>query len=211
MLEVLRQLRKSKGLTMKDVALAIDVSEATVSLYERGLRSPSYEILLKLGEYFGVSVDFLLNGNALGLESEKRSWPPSNIVPLPPMKKIPLVGRIACGSPILAEQNITGYADIPDHIRADFALVCKGDSMINAGIMDGDIVFIHQQEWVENGQIAAVMVGDDEATLKRFYHEGDVVQLTAENSTVPPRVFIGKEIESVRVVGLAVACVRVLA
>lgn len=126
------------------------------------------------------------------------------------MQKVPLVGQIACGTPILAEQNITDYVDLPGHIRADFALTCKGESMTGAGIQDGDIVYIRRQEEVENGQIAAVMVGDEEATLKRFYQESNVIQLVSENPTIPPKVFIGEAISQIRVVGLAVAYTHII-
>ena len=135
---------------------------------------------------------------------------PSNVTPLEPMRKVPLVGQIACGTPILAEQNITDYVELPGHIHADFALTCKGDSMVGAGIRDGDVVYIRQQEEVENGQIAAVMVGDEEATLKRFYAEHGVVQLVAENPAIQPKVFIGRAISQIRVIGLAVAYTHVI-
>lgn len=135
---------------------------------------------------------------------------PSNVALLNQMQKIPLVGQIACGTPILAEQNIDDYIDLPGHIRADFALTCKGESMIGAGIRTGDIVYIRKQEEVENGQIAAVMVGGDEATLKRVYTKPGVVQLVAENPNIAPAVFIGEEAEQIHIIGLAVAYTHVL-
>ncbi|MCD8376773.1 MAG: LexA family transcriptional regulator [Oscillospiraceae bacterium] len=130
---------------------------------------------------------------------------PSNLVPLQPMKQIPLLGQIACGSPILAAENIEEYIDLPRHIKADYALTCKGDSMIGAGIQDGDVVYIRKQEEVENGQIAAVMVGEEEATLKRFYFDGTVVQLVAENSRYSPQFFVEEDAALIHVIGLAVA------
>ena len=141
---------------------------------------------------------------------EEETVLPPNIEPLGSMQKIPLVGQIACGTPILAEQNIEDYVDLPGHIRADFALTCKGESMIGAGIRTGDIVYIRKQEEVENGQIAAVMVGGDEATLKRVYTKPGVVQLVAENPNIAPVVFIGKEAEQIHIIGLAVAYTHVL-
>ena len=136
---------------------------------------------------------------------------PSNLEKLQPMNKVPLVGQIACGTPILAEENITDYVDLPAHIRADYALTCKGDSMIGAGIQDGDVVYIRQQPEVENGQIAAVIVGDNnEATLKRFYRIGDTVTLNPENPTIAPMVFVGDEMNNIRIVGRAVAYTHVL-
>lgn len=89
-------------------------------------------------------------------------------------------------------------------------MTCKGESMIGAGIRTGDIVYIRKQEEVENGQIAAVMVGGDEATLKRVYTKPGVVQLVAENPNIAPAVFIGKEAEQIHIIGLAVAYTHVL-
>ena len=88
------------------------------------------------------------------------------INPIPKTYKRPRLGTIACGEPILAEENIEAYDDIPDNIKCDFTLICKGDSMVNARINDGDIVYIKQQSQVDNGEIAAVLI-DNEATLKR--------------------------------------------
>ena len=130
---------------------------------------------------------------------------PSNVRTIFPMGKIPLLGRIACGSPILAEENIEEYVDLPRHIHADFALICQGDSMINAGIRPGDVVYIRKQELVNNGQIAAVRISDDEATLKRFFYDGDSIRLIAENPSFPTKIFIGEEMKQIHVIGLAVA------
>lgn len=135
---------------------------------------------------------------------------PDNVIPLHPMRKIPLVGRIACGTPILAEQNIEDYIDLPGHIHADYALTCQGDSMVNAGIRDGDVVYIREQPEVETGQIAAVIVDEEEATLKRFYFDGTNIQLVAENPRIPPMVFPGQEVARVRVLGRAVAYTHII-
>lgn len=129
---------------------------------------------------------------------------PANIIPMPTMHKVPLIGSIACGTPILAEENREGAVDVPDHVHADFALRCKGDSMINARIFDGDVVYIRQQETVEHGEIAAVLVGD-EATLKRVYAYDDCLSLEAENPLYKPMVFRGEEMNRVRILGKAVA------
>ena len=129
---------------------------------------------------------------------------PSNIIPMPAMRRIPLVGTIACGTPILANENIEGNVDIPEHVHADFALRCKGDSMINARIYDGDIVYIRQQPTVENGEIAAVLIGD-EATLKRFRRTEDRVILEPANPLFDPLVYRGEDIDNVHILGLAVA------
>ncbi len=129
---------------------------------------------------------------------------PDNIIPMPEMRKIPLVGAIACGAPILAEEHIEEYIDIPKHITADFALTCKGDSMINARIFDGDIVYIHQQDTVENGEIAAVLI-DGDATLKRVQLFNDHISLEPENPQYRPLVFWGEEMNTIHILGKAVA------
>ena len=127
-----------------------------------------------------------------------------NLIPLPKTKKVPLVGTIACGTPITAVENIEDYIDMSEDVRADFALRCKGDSMINARIFDGDIVYIRQQPDVENGEIAAVLI-DDEATLKRVFKHKDSLELRAENPTFPPLYYEGSELETIRILGKAVA------
>lgn len=202
---VLKQRRKELGLTLLQIADAVGVTEATVQRWESGsIKSVRYEKLGKLADVLKVPPAALMGWD------NTPSTLPSNVFSLRPMGKVPLVGQIACGVPILAEENITDYVDLPGHIRADYALTCRGDSMVGAGIRDGDIVYILQQEEVENGQIAAVLVDEDEATLKRFYLDRGVVQLVAENPSVPPMVFIGEDIEKIRVVGLAVAYTHVI-
>lgn len=129
---------------------------------------------------------------------------PPNCLPMPEMRKIPLLGTIACGEPILASENIEAMVDIPKDIRADFALSCKGDSMINARIFDGDTVYIRQQDTVENGEIAAVLI-DDEATLKRVRLFPDHISLEPENPLYKPLVYWEEEMNSVRILGKAVA------
>ncbi|WP_334100792.1 LexA family protein [Anaerotignum faecicola] len=134
---------------------------------------------------------------------------PSNILPLPKTRKIPLLGTIACGEPILATENVAEYVDMDTDIHADFALRCNGDSMINARIFDGDIVYIRKQNSVENGEIAAVLIdgveSESEATLKRFFRENDKIRLSAENPMYADKQYYGEEMNQVRVIGKAVA------
>lgn len=134
---------------------------------------------------------------------------PSNILPLPKTRKIPLLGTIACGEPILATENVAEYVDMDTDVHADFALRCKGDSMINARIFDGDVVYIRKQNTVENGEIAAVLIdgveSESEATLKRFFNEGDKIRLCAENPMYPDIQYHGENMNCVRIIGKAVA------
>ena len=203
----MKSLREEKGLTMKDVANCVGLPYTTYVNYEKGAREPSSETLIKIAKFFDVSVDYLI-GRTDEIEL------PSNIIPMPTMRKIPLVGNIACGEPILAEENIECEVDIPDNIRADFALRCKGRSMEGANIFDGDIVYIRKQDMVDNGQIAAVLIEDmeAEATLKRVYYnpeEGEL-RLVPENPNEWTKVFRGEELNSIRILGLAVGLTRSL-
>lgn len=121
-------------------------------------------------------------------------------------KKFPLIGNIACGKPILADEQFEAYIEAGANIKADFCLRAKGDSMIGARIYDGDIVFIRKQEMVDDGEIAAVLI-DDEATLKRAYYdqESNVIQLFAENPQYKTMRFAGEELDHIRILGKAVA------
>lgn len=128
-----------------------------------------------------------------------------NIQPLPQTHKLPLYGDIACGQPIYAEQNVECYIDTPDNVNADYCLRCSGDSMINARIYDGDIVFIKECPMVDDGDIAAVII-DDEATLKRVYYDRakNKLMLVAENPVFPPMVFVNEELDTIHILGKAV-------
>lgn len=202
--ERLKRRRKELGMSAEAVAEKLGCSPSTVYRYENGeINKMGIDKLKPIAEAINTSPAYLM-----GWEDEETL--PANVSRIEPMQRIPLVGQIACGTPILAEQNIEDYVDLPGHIRADFALTCKGESMIGAGIRTGDIVSIRKQEEVENGQIAAVMVGGDEATLKRVYTKPGVVQLVAENPNIAPAVFIGKEAEQIHIIGLAVAYTHVL-
>lgn len=199
---VLRQRRKALGLTLSQIADLMDVTEATVQRWESGnIKSIRYEKIGKLAEVLKVSP-----ADLMGWETEEPSPAPlSNAIPLPRTYKVPLVGTIACGKPILAVEEADETVDVPDWVHADFALKCKGDSMINARIFDGDVVYIHSQPEVENGQIAAVRIGD-EATLKKVYYTpGDHrITLRACNPMYPDMIYEGESLNQIQVLGLAV-------
>ena len=126
-----------------------------------------------------------------------------NIVPIE-KRMIPVIGTIAAGKPIIADEHIETYVPCDIDIHADFGLIVHGDSMIDAGIYDGDIVFIKEQPVVEEGQIAAVRI-DDDATLKRFYKTDDGCMLISANPKYAPMHFSAENCDTVQIIGLAVA------
>ena len=201
--ERFKQLRTERGLSQQDMANQLGFTKSRVNMYERGEREPGFDALEAIADYFNVDMDFLLGKSDI---PNRSSWVLSleNTIPLPNMRKVPLLGTIACGTPILAAENLDGYVKMPENVHADFCLRCKGDSMIGARIMDGDLVFIHQQPDVDNGAIAAVIV-EDEATLKRIYKSTGKIILQPENPRYEPFVFVGKELSQIRIIGKAVA------
>ncbi len=194
--------RKELGLSLEEVGRRVGVSKSTVKKWESGyIENMKRDKVALLAEVLCVSpLDIL------GIEYNRSESTYNNVIPLPSTRQVPLLGKIACGDPILAVENIDEYVAMPDTVRADFALTCKGESMINARILDGDIVYIHQQDDVENGEIAAVVI-DDEATLKRVYKDPEREQLTLmpENPAYPPLVYRGEELDHIRIIGKVVA------
>ena len=199
----LRTLRKEKKLTMKELGNIIGVAESTISLYENGLRQPDNAMLTKLADYFGVSVDYLLGRDEQPTQSIFDSYP--NLRPVT-KRRVPMLGEIACGQPIYANEDRESYVELGTDLNVDFCLTARGDSMIGARIRNGDIVFCRSQDMVNNGEIAAVIIGD-EATLKRVYYYPDKQKLVlqAENPKYEPFVFIGEELNQIRILGKAIA------
>ncbi len=198
--ENIKRKRTELGYTLEDVARRLKTSRQTVHRYETGVISniPSDKIEL-LAEVLNVSPAYLMGWDS----SEDVSFFSGQFIAIN-KRKLPLLGNIACGEPIFAEQDFEGYVEIDSSLNADFALKVKGDSMIGAFIRDGDVVFIHRQDTIEQGEIAAVLVGD-EATLKRYYKYGDTVVLRPENSLYKDiEVKIGED-DNIRIIGKAVA------
>ena len=201
--EKLRERRKELDLTMLQVAERVGVSEATISRWESGdIANMRRNKIISLANALQVHPSFIMGEDEYN-EACINSATYNNIIPLPNMKKVPLLGTIACGEPILAQENVECRIDIPEDINADFALRCSGDSMIDARILDGDIVYIHQQPTVNNGEIAAVLIGD-EATLKKVYISDNMVTLIACNSAYQPLVYTNDQLNEIRILGKAV-------
>ena len=187
------ETRRDRGYNQEQLAEMAKVSRISLARYESGAIEPGVFALSRIADALNVSTDELL------CRTEK----------LPPFisvvkSSVPIIGEIACGMPITAQQNIEGYADLPDGVRADFALRCKGESM-KPTFSPGDLVLIRQQETVESGQIAAVGI-NGEATLKRFYKDFVRIVLVADNPAFPPKVCAPDD--DIVIYGLAVGYVR---
>ncbi|MCI9457597.1 MAG: helix-turn-helix domain-containing protein [Oscillospiraceae bacterium] len=202
--ERMKTRRKEIGLSAERVAEILGVSPATIYRYENGdIEKIPGDRLEPIATALQTTPQFLMGWAEFPFQSGN-IYSVKNISPMPEMKKIPLLGTIACGAPILAVENIDDYIEIPKHIKADFALTCHGDSMIGARIVDGDLVYIRAQPDVDNGQIAAVLI-DNEATLKRVYKYPNTLVLRAENPNFRELVYQNQELEEIRILGLAVA------
>ena len=192
----LKNIRTSMGLSQEEFAKKLNTTKQVISHYENDQRTPKITVAQKYAEILGISLNDLID-NSIDISIT------SNVLPLPKMSKIPLLGNIACGDPILATENLDGFVNAPEDIPADFALTCRGDSMIGARIMDGDIVLIRQQPDVEDGEIAAVLI-ENEATLKRVHKKAGCLILNPANPSYQPIIITGEELEEVRILGKAV-------
>ena len=197
----IKKYRKEVGITLKELGEKIGVQKSAIAKYENGrVKNLKRGVIAKLADALQCSPTYLM-----GLEEENNDMKLSNIIPIT-THKLPMLGEIACGEPRFANENRESYVDAGTNIKADFCLKAKGDSMINARIMDGDVVFIRRQPVVENGEIAAVAI-DDEATLKRFYRDETTgtITLVAENPAYAPMVFTAENQKNVYILGKAIA------
>ena len=197
----IRQRREQLGLSQEELAARMGYrSKSSITKLEKGINDLPRAKLEELAAALNTTPAWLMG--LMDLPS-----PPPGFEPLPEMVRVPLVGSIACGTPITAEQNIECYIGVPAAWHADFALTCHGSSMAPT-ICDGDIVCIRRQPEVEQGEIAAVRIGE-EATLKHFHRQGDTVMLLADNAAVcPPMVYTGPQLNEIRIEGRAVGFCR---
>lgn len=191
-MNIVKELRERSGMQQKELAILVGVSRPTVSEWEHGKKDPSGERLRKLSKIFNVDIGTILGYGPAVIPIQRNS--------------IPIVGEIACGTPTEAVQNIEGYTDVPEGIRADFALRCKGDSM-EPTFKSGDLVLIRIQPDVENGQIAAVNV-NGETTLKHVYHQQDGLLLIADNPSFSPIYAPANSDNEIIIHGLAIGYTR---
>ena len=209
--EKIREARLKKGYTQTELAELLGYkSRSSINKIEVEGRDIPRSSVIKFAKALDVTPAYLM-----GWEDEPKPEQSlydrfDNLHPVK-LKRFPLLGEIACGEPIYAGEDHESYVSADADIRADFCLKAKGDSMINADIHDGDVVFIRSQSMVENGEIAAVII-EDEATLKRVYYdrENNRLQLIAENPKYAPLVYTGEELNYIRILGKAVTLMREL-
>ena len=199
---VLRRRRTELGLTVEELAHKMGYKDkSSISKIENGKADIPQSKIAAFADALQTTPAYLMGWEEQP-EPKKPTIPPG-FEPMPKMKKIPLIGAIACGEPITAEQNIEKMVDVPENIRCDFSLTCHGDSMVDAGIHDKDVVYIRIQPEVENGEIAAVRI-DGEATLKRVYYNPGTLTLMPANPAYAPMIYTGSQLEEVHIEGKAV-------
>lgn len=191
--EKIKTLRKSLGLTQTELGQRVGVQKNAVSKWECGRVEdiPTSTIKL-LANLFNVPASYLIDDDTSPVTSP--------LLPLPRMKRWQVLGGTACGQPLFKPLEDASVL-APANIDADYVFQCVGDSMINARIFDGDIVFIKEDE-VSDGQIGVVRIGE-EYTLKRIYHGPDYLELRSENPMYPPIIIRGEQ-ENAEIVGRAV-------
>lgn len=212
----LKQIMSEKNLRQVDILRAAEpycnkyntkLGKNDLSQYVSGKVEPGQDKLTILGLALGVSEAWLMGYDVpKGKSKFEEKTIPEGFEPMPEMATVPLVGQIACGNPITAEENIEDTVSVPAAWHADFTLRCVGNSM-EPRIQDGDLVAIHSQPLVENGEIAAVRI-DCEATLKRVYLYSDRMVLQPENQAYAPIVLVGDEMNTVQIEGKAVGLCR---
>lgn len=207
----LREGLDLRGMKQIELATRSGISKYSISHYLKGDWEGKQDAVYELARALNVSEAWLMGYDVpaersapkVSVQLDKNPTIPPGFMPLPKMRKVPLIGAIACGDPITAIQNREGDVNAPVDMRCDFALKCQGESMIGAGIHDGDVVYIRIQPEVENGEIAAVRIGE-EATLKRVYLHNDYIELRPENPAFESIIRRREEMNDVQIEGKAV-------
>ncbi len=213
----LKELRTSKNMTQGELSKALNISQSAIAMYESGRREPKIEILEIFADYFNVDMNYITGKSNLTTKIESPT-PPPNAIPLGTYPyKIPLLGRVAAGEPIYADERIEGYEFIEERYKDDgfdyFALHIQGRSM-EPTIMDGDTVIVRQQSTVENGQIAIVLIDGEDATAKEVKEGPEGITLIGHNTSVyTPHHYTPREVMElpVRIIGKVIEIRRKIA
>lgn len=206
-IERIKLLLKEKGLKQKYLFEQIGMSPVLFRDWKAGKSKPTDSVIYRIADVLDTTPEYLLGKTDKKEKADADSIDLSKFGIFPiKLKKFRVLGEIACGKPIFADEDRETVILADAEIQADFCLYARGDSMTGARIMDGDIVFIRAQDMVDNGEIAAVVIGE-EATLKRVYYYPDKhkLVLNAENPKYEPLVYIDEELNDIRILGKAVA------
>ena len=201
--ENIKRIRTEHGLSQAELGKIAGVSDKAVSTWELGIKTPRMGAVEKMANYFGIAKSAIVDDVQ---STSATSAVPPGFQPMLEMDMVPLVGRIACGTPITAEQNVERIVCVPSKWRSTFTLTCKGDSM-EPRIHDGDLVAIRKQPEVENGEIAAVRIGE-EATLKHVYLHENFIELRPENPAFNSIILSREDMNDVVIEGKAVGLCR---
>lgn len=204
--ERLKELMEYFGIKQNDLSNRTGIPKSAISMYVNGDRIPRQNRISDIADTYNVNEAWLMGYDVpMKKDNSDSDTKFDNTFPIN-VHKYPLLGEVACGEPIFMSEERESYIMSGTDIKADFCLKVKGDSMIGARIMDGDIVFIRRQPTVENGEIAAVAI-EDEATLKRFYRDAEtgVITLVAENPAYAPRIFDENSNKKIYILGKAIA------
>lgn len=205
----LKVTREKKHISLGTLSELTGIAKSTLQRYETGAtKKIPMEAIPIIERALGVPSGYLMGWDTPSPDTIDVTKL-KNYVPYNPVK-VPFLGEIACGEPIYANQEYDSYVITDEGIHADFCIRAKGDSMVNAGIDEGDIVFIHRQSYIDNGSIAAVAI-DDTVTLKRFYQSDTTVTLVAENPAYAPIIHDFTDGKSIYILGKAVAVQKPLA
>ena len=193
----LAEAMAEKNIKAAELSRRTGISKPRMSQYLGGVYVPKADAICAMAHALGVSEGYLL-GTSDDMSPPKEPQK---------FKSLPLIGEIACGVPVFANEEDDGFVVTDIDTNADFCLIAKGDSMKDARILSGDTVFIQKTDFVDNGEIAAVII-NDEATLKRVYKLGDRVILRPENPAYSPMEFSKNDGKNVRILGKAIALQR---
>ena len=205
----IKRLMRDNQIDRKTLSENLDVKYTTLSDWINAVTYPRIDKIEKMARYFNVTKSDLIE--PYQLQSPNPDLSKYGIISLENRrtKKIPILGEIACGVPIYAEETYNDYIEVDEDIKVDFALRTKGDSMIGDNIVDGDVVLVKKVSMVEPHEIAVVII-NDEATLKRVKYDRakDIVMLEASNPNVPTKLYSGSELEQINILGKVVLLQR---
>lgn len=193
--EKVSKLCVAKGISPTKLCNELGLSTFMATQWKRG-STPRPKTIKLIADYFGVPVSYFYDDNYQSIPGFR---------PIT-KKQFPILGTVACGEPQFAEEQFGAYVSADSDIDADFCLTAHGDSMVNARIFDGDIIFVKQQDMVDDGQIAVVLI-EDSTTVKRVYYdrENNIITLVPENPKYKPMKYIGEQLDHIRILGKVVA------